>query len=101
MDDLELDPLSKKAVGLRLELTRDALGAKPGVFATGAGIGVNTYSQYESGARMPVLANALKLCARYELTLDWIYRGDPSGLKYNLADKIIRLRQARNSARRK
>ena len=78
MDDLQLEPLSKAAIGKRLELTRLALGLAPGLFASRAGIGKNTYSQYESGAREPKLKFALKLCQSYELTLDWIYRGDPS-----------------------
>ena len=101
MRDLSLDPKSEEAVGQRLQLTREALDMKIGEFAKGAGIAFNTYSQYESGNRIPILKNAIKLCERYELTLDWIYRGDPSGLKYNLAEQIIRLRRERNSARRK
>ena len=96
MDDLKRPPTSKKAIGIRLELTRLALGMKPGDFASRAGIAKSTYSNYASGAREPDLALALKLCNTYELTLDWIYRGDPSGLKYALANKINKLRQERN-----
>jgi transcriptional regulator with XRE-family HTH domain len=96
MSDLGLPPTSKEAVGRRLQLTREALRLGPGAFAAGASIAGNTYSQYENGERRPQLDFAIKLCERYELTLDWIYRGDPSGLKYNLADQIIRLRQQRN-----
>lgn len=72
-----------------------------GEFADGAKIRENTYSQYESGERLPQVPFAVRLCERYELTLDWIYRGDPSGLKYNLADQIIRLRQQRNTQTQK
>ena len=70
-------------------------------FAAGAGIQKSTYSNYEKGEREPTVENAIKLCDRYELTLDWIYRGDPSGLKYTLADQIIRLRRERNTTIRK
>ena len=101
MTDLGLPPTSKEAVGRRLQLTREALKFAPGVFAAGAGIAGNTYSQYENGVRSPQLPFAIKLCERYELTLDWIYRGDPSGLKYNLAEQIIRLRQQRNTQSQK
>ena len=101
MTDLGLPPNSKEAIGRRLQLTRRALGLTPGTFASGAGIPKNTYSQYESGTRTPALLFAVKLCDRFELTLDWIYRGDPSGLKYTLAEQIIRLRRERNSASRK
>ena len=101
MDDLSGDPLSAKAVAARLELTRSALRLKITEFAEGAGIGKSAYSNYKKGDRTPDLESAIKLCERYELTLDWIYRGDPSGLKYNLAEQIIRLRRERNSARHK
>jgi transcriptional regulator with XRE-family HTH domain len=101
MSDLGLPPLSEKAVGARLALTRSALGMTAGVFAATAGIASNTYSQYENGKRLPKLEFALRLCERFELTLDWIYRGDPSGLKYNLAEQIIRLRRERNTSSRK
>ena len=101
MSDLDLEPTSKEATGRRLRLTRRALDLESGAFASAAGIAKNTYSQYESGERMPKLEFALRLCDRFELTLDWIYRGDPSGLKYSLADQIIRLRRQGNSTSRK
>lgn len=101
MTDLGMPPTSKKAMGLRLLLTRSALRLTSGHFASAAGIPKNTYSQYESGVRAPTLKYAIKLCDRFELTLDWLYRGDPSGLKYTLAAEIIRLRQERNTSRRK
>ena len=101
MSDLGLPPTSPQAVGKRLRLTREALESAIGAFAASAGIPINTYSQYENGKRVPKLDFAIRLCDRYELTLDWIYRGDPSGLKYNLAGKIIELRRIRNSKSQK
>ena len=79
MSDLGLPPVSKKAVGARLALTRSALGMTQGVFAEAAGIAPNTYNQYEKGERLPLVDNALKICERFELTLDWIYRATPQG----------------------
>ena len=101
MSDLGLPPLSAEAAAKRLQLTREALKLAKGVFAAQAGIPRNTYSQYEEGKRLPQIDFAIRLCDRYELTLDWIYRGDPSGLKYNLAEQIIRLRRERNTPSRK
>jgi transcriptional regulator with XRE-family HTH domain len=98
MTDLGLPPTSKEAIGRRLSLTRRALGLTASVMASNAGINKNTYSQYESGTRVPALPFAIKLCDRFDLTLDWLYRGDPSGLKYTLANQIIRLRRERNTA---
>lgn len=101
MTDLGLPPTSKEAIGRRLVLTRRALGLTPGVFASTAGIAKSTYSNYEGGGRTPALSFAIRLCERFELTLDWIYLGDPSGLKYTLAEQIIRLRHERNTASKK
>lgn len=84
-----------------MALTRTAIGMTQGAFAESAGLATNTYNQYEQGERLPLVENAIKLCERFELTLDWVYRGDPSGLKYNLAEQIIRLRRERNTSSRK
>lgn len=42
------------------------------------------WSNFEGGKRRITLDVAVKLCDRYGLTLDWIYRGDPSGLPQRL-----------------
>ena len=89
------DGRDKKSVGERLRLTRQALGLHQNEFAEGAGLAANTYNQYESGTNMPALDRAIALCDAYSLTLDWIYRGDPSGLRYQLAEAIKALRSAR------
>lgn len=57
-------------------------------FCERASIATNTYNQYERGKTRPSVENAIALCEAYDLTLDWIYRGDPSGLRYDTADKI-------------
>lgn len=90
------DGRDKRAVGERLRLTRQALGFNQQEFAEGAGLAANTYNQYESGTNMPALSRAMALCDAYALTLDWIYRGDPSGLRYQLAEAIKSLRSARS-----
>lgn len=101
MSELDLVPTSKEAIGRRLELTRKALGLTASRFATEAAIPKNTYSQYETGDRTPNLAFAIRLCERFDLTLDWVYRGDPSGLRYNLAEQIIQLRRQGNTGAKK
>lgn len=82
-------------IGERLRLTRDAMGLAQNKFAAQAGIPTNTYNQYETGKFRPQIDNAIKLCTIYNLTLDWIYLGDPGGLRYELAEAIKALRQAR------
>lgn len=83
------------AVGLRLELTRQVLGMAQKDFCGRAKIAANTYNQIEHGKKGMGLENAIALCEAYDLTLDWIYRGDPSGLRYETADAIKALKQAR------
>lgn len=82
------DDTSPEAIGSRLELTRVAMRMAQNDFCGKAGIAPNTYNQYERGKKRPSLENALKLAQTYGLTLDWIYLGDPSGLRYELADAI-------------
>lgn len=86
------------AVGLRLELTRQVLGMAQNEFSLRAKIASNTYNQIERGKKAIGLEKAIALCDAYDLTLDWIYRGDPSGLRYETADAIKALKKARCSS---
>lgn len=84
------EPTSLKDVSQRLRITREVYNKKQGDFALEASIAHNTYNQYESGKRIPSIDNAILLCQKYDLTLDWIYRGETSGLKYSLAEEIMK-----------
>jgi transcriptional regulator with XRE-family HTH domain len=91
-----IDPQqSAAAIGERLRLTRDVSGLGQAEFAARANLAANTYNQIEHGKKRPSIEVAIALCVAYELTLDWVYRGDPSGLRYETADAIKALRQAR------
>lgn len=80
-------------VARRLALSRKALGMQQEEFSDAAGLSQPRYNQYETGRRLLTLPAAMVLCERYLLTLDWIYRGDPSGLPYRLADAIKQQRK--------
>ena len=84
-----------KSVGVRLQLTREAMGLNQTEFAERANIASNTYNQFEKGQRVPSVRIALKLCIAHDLTLDWIYRDDRSNLSYELGDAIRALQEAR------
>ena len=75
-------------VGRRLRRTREAIWLNQQQFGTRAGMSQPQYNQFENGGRLITLRCAMKLCDEYLLTLDWIYRGDPSGLPYRLAEAI-------------
>lgn len=87
---------SDAAIGERLRFTREALGLQQNEFCERAGISATAYNGYEKGKRRPSIELGIALCEAWTLTLDWIYRGDNSGLKYDLADAIKALRQARS-----
>lgn len=57
-------------------------------FGTGACLSQAQYHQYESGKRRLSLDAGLALCNAYGLTLDWLFRGDMSGLPMRLATEI-------------
>lgn len=81
------------AIGDRLEKLRRLIGDDQQKFAAKAKLSQNQYNQWERGKKRPSLDDALKLCDTYNVTLDWIYRGDPSGLGYQLANDLRDLRQ--------
>jgi transcriptional regulator with XRE-family HTH domain len=80
-------------VARRLTRTRMALGFDQKTFGEQAGLSQPQYNQYEQ-KRLLTLRAALLLCERYNLTLDWLFRGDPSGLPYRLVDAINKVRVA-------
>ena len=89
-----IDEETLEAIGQRLALTRQVLGLQQNEFCERAKIAPNTYNQYENGRKMLSVRNAIALCEAYHLTLDWIFRGDPSGLRYETADAIKAARTA-------
>lgn len=92
--------LNKTEIGDRLRLVREALGMSQVDFAARAGIAANTYNQIERGVRLPSVESSIALCEAHDLTLDWIFRGDVSGLKVRLADSIKAMRKLRSGSPR-
>lgn len=86
---------SNEAIAERLRLVRDVVGMAQGEFAERAGIAANTYNQFERGRKRPSIENAIALCDTYNLTLDWIFRGDHTGLPFRMVDAIHAVRKAR------
>ena len=86
------DGRTRTAIGRRLELTRRAIGLTQLDFARRAGLASNSYNQYENGVNRPQIDAALAIVDAYGITLDWIYLGDPSGLRYELGEAIRALR---------
>lgn len=88
-------------VGARLKLAREALNLSGTEFAAGAGIRQNAYSQYETGARPLTLTAAINLCAKYRLSLDYLYLGDDTLIPRGLNLEPRPTRAAEFGARKK
>ncbi len=76
------------SIAERLKITRSALGLTQKGIATPLSVTREAYTQWETGAREPSWQMAVELCEAYDLSLDWIYRGDMTRLPPGLQDKI-------------
>lgn len=86
-------------VARRLRLVRIALGIQDQRdFGEAANLEQSLYNRFETGKRLLTLQAAMKLCERYGITLDYLYRGDASGLPYKLHNTIRDLRKLRNGS---
>lgn len=83
-------PLASKTLCKRLQMTADALGQTGADIHRATGIKPNRWTQYtQPKYKRPITLDAAsKLCDAYGLTLDWIYRADPSGLPRHLHEKL-------------
>lgn len=93
MDHKLLDNRRKEGMAYRLRLTRQVWGLSQQEFAQRAGINASAYNQYEQAKRKVSVEHGNRLCDECELTLDWIFRGDPSGLRHQTAEAIKALRE--------
>lgn len=93
MADALKTPSDIVAISERLMLTRRGLGLKKSQFADRAGISRTAYGNWEPAEGKPPVGRpsvdeAYKLCEAYELTLDWIFRGDRRRLPHELVEAI-------------
>ena len=89
--------LTDAEIGERLRLTREAMRLSQTDFAAGARINLRAYNQYEQGKKRPSIETADALCDAYNLTLDWIFRGDNANIPHALAEGIKALRKSGRS----
>lgn len=80
--------ISIRAIGLRILAAREALGLNQRTFAVLADISPQAVNNYEKGNQRPSVDQAIMLCRAHGLTLDWIYRGDRSGLPQRIVEKL-------------
>jgi len=73
-----------EAVARRLRLLRLVSGLNSTDYAQRAEIGIQAWSNYESGRRRISVDAALRLLATYHVTLDYVYIGEVAGLPRTL-----------------
>jgi transcriptional regulator with XRE-family HTH domain len=88
-----VDPTSIVQIGVRLALTRRALGLTQIMMGQLMGTISNgqAWGNYEGGKRRISVDHALALCRNCGMTLDWIYQGQMVNLPPDLREKIQRL----------
>lgn len=82
---------STRAIGNRLTKIREVMGLTQTKFARSIGVTQGTVAGWEGGHRPPGLKIGHALCDKYNLTLDYIYRGDTSGLPLSLLTELHKL----------
>lgn len=65
---------------MRLAALREAHGLTQKDWANANRFNYTQYNNWEKGAMRITIQNAERLCDRYGVTLDWIYRGRLDGL---------------------
>ena len=77
----------------RMRALRLAFGPELGrtsqtAFSAYCGIGVTAWNNYEKLGARPDIDSARKLVAKFGVTLDWIYEGDPRGLRLDVIERL-------------
>lgn len=77
-----------KEIATRLMITRDILGLSQKEISEQLNLASPVrWGHWERGRNMPDPEAISNLCDRYGITMDWIYRGDISGLTYSFVEK--------------
>lgn len=83
-------PYSAHAVGARVAALRLAFGFdSQAAFAEAIGVQRGEVAAWESGGRRPSIAKAQPMVEKFGITLDWLFLGDPRGLRHEVALKLI------------
>lgn len=83
-----LDPRTLPAIARRMKLLRLTTGHSVAEFARESGIARTQWHNIEAGFGRISVDAAMKLCERYHVTLDWIYRGEDRFLVKDLVTKL-------------
>ena len=94
----ENDPRSPEQIGRRLRQLREAMnygGRQQARFAKEMGLEPPLYNHYETGRRPITMTSALRISDRTGVPLDWILKGDRSGLTIAWLTALPDIRETR------
>lgn len=92
------DQAAVSAIAHRMRLLRLATGLNQAEFARSIGVARTAWNNVEIEFSRIGVDAALKVCEKYRVTLDWIYRGDtsmmPTGLMKRIEEESVREEEA-------
>lgn len=74
-DNGRMKPVDPDTLGGRLRAARLFLNLTQDDFAASAGVKSNTYNQWETNKRKPEMEALIPLCEKWDLSLDYLFRG--------------------------
>jgi transcriptional regulator with XRE-family HTH domain len=80
------------AAGARLRVTRCVLGFSQKALAEMCGSSEQRWSNWERADHLPDVVVMSRFATLFRVPLDWIYRGDVTGLPRDLLPEILRRR---------
>lgn len=98
MSEIDLQPVSREAIGHRLRLTREALGLGLTEFAGKLDMSKTRYENFEAGRNLMKPEAVLTLIRAFplaKLDFNWIYHGDLNGVAHDVAEKITKIADSR------
>ena len=82
------DDFDYNGFGHRLRVTRLALGITEAQAATVSGRSVDTWRKYEATGKGHCTKAVVRFAGHYDVSLDWIFCGDPRGLPQPTKGKV-------------
>ena len=80
----------RDAIGNRLRITREVLEMSHGEVAEELSIPMDRLNSWEDGNKVPCIEVMTRFATRYGVSLDWIFRGDPSSLPHRIAGDVLK-----------
>ena len=90
--------LDKKAIGAFLRSKRNERNMTQQEVASFCSISLDTYKKWEQGARIPSLAEVIKLAQLYQISMEDLLQLDPDALKSSSKTQIEKSNKPENSA---